>query len=90
MFQDVLGKIAWVFGGGHGSSGRWRIVMHGRCRAPPDFIEANSWMSKGTIMKIGSGPTTGVSFEAGASSPSDLKGTSSNEHLLSAAGAMLF
>lgn len=64
--------------------------MRERCQAPSDFIEANPWMLKGTIMKIGSGSTTGVSFQAGASSSSEPKGTSSNEHLLNAAGAMLF
>ena len=47
-------------------------------------------MLKGTIMAIGSISTTGVSFQAGANPPSEPKGTSSNEHLLNAAGTMLF
>ena len=65
-------------------------MTHGRCQAPSDFIEANPWMLKGTIMAIGSISTTGVSFQAGANPPSEPKGTSSNEHLLNAAGTMLF
>ena len=65
-------------------------MTHGRCQAPSDFIEANPWMLKGTIMAIGSISTTSVSFQAGANHSSGPQGTSSNEHLLNAAGAMLF